>query len=503
MYEDFINIRICKIYIYYRPLNYTINFMISFEDISDSKKYVVANLLNVLSPIILYPIITSNLDPSIYGNYLMFVSIAMIGIGLVNMGCLLGFRRDYFKYYGTDNFKDYIISVQIFILLIYVVFFIISLLFDNLIFQSLTKIQNETNFWSLLVITLLLDFFNKYFLTYLVNAKKSKIYLYVYGIKSLSNIIITIFLFSLNFEILSILYSLLFTNIFILIISLIYQFKFYRNFKFRFQLVFETLKISYPMTFRILFGKVNGEFDKILIANIISPAATAIYYIGQSIAYFVFLFLNSLDKVFITGLNNHLFKKKKLNIKTYLTPFFFLVVLSTIFVILFHDIILYFLINKKYLGSEYVILFFSIHYCFLFFGKISGTQFIFLKKTWTLNNIFILNVFLNISLTILLAFKFGIAGAAFATLISGLISTYIAYKLANKSLKIDYEFKKILILLFFLFIVFLISLYLMNSSFDVIDIRVIVIKICMLLLFIYCGFFIKLIDKNSILNFFK
>ena len=44
------------------------------------------------------------------------------------------------------------------------------------------------------------------------------------------------------------------------------------------------------MTFRILFGKVNGEFDKILIANIISPAATAIYFIGQSIGYFFFLF---------------------------------------------------------------------------------------------------------------------------------------------------------------------------------------------------------------------
>tara|TARA_B100001173_G_C15987425_1_gene547420 strand:- start:23 stop:1321 length:1299 start_codon:yes stop_codon:yes gene_type:complete len=431
------------------------------------------------------------------------MSIAMIAIGFANMGCLIGFRRDYFKYYETNYFKDYVISLQIFIITIFIIFYIISSIFDNIIFQSFSKLDNQQNFWSLLVLTLLLDFFNKYFLTYLVNAKKSKLYLFIFGLKSSSNILITIILFHLNFEIFSIIYSLLFTNIFILIISIIYQFKFYRDFKFRFELVRQTLKISYPMTLRILFGKMNGEFDKILIANIISPAATAIYFIGQSIAYFVFLFLNALDKVFITGLNNHLFKKEKLNLSTYLTPFFFLVTLSAIVVLLFHDIVLYFLVDKKYAGSEYIILFFSIHYCLLFFAKISGTQFIFLKKAWTLNNIFIFNVFLNIILTILLALKFGIEGAALATLISGVITTFISYKIANKQLKIEYEFKKIFILLFFLLITFLISVYLVNSNYEIFDVKIIILKISIIILFIICGFFTKLINKNLILNLLR
>ena len=37
------------------------------------------------------------------------MSIAMIAVGLANMGCLLGFRRNYFKYNDTDLFNDYII----------------------------------------------------------------------------------------------------------------------------------------------------------------------------------------------------------------------------------------------------------------------------------------------------------------------------------------------------------------------------------------------------------
>ena len=99
------------------------------------------------------------------------------------------------------------------------------------------------------------------------------------------------------------------------------------------------------------------------------------------------------------------------------------------------------MINENYAGSEYIILIF-LYTTAYFFGKISGTQFIFSKKTWTLNNIFILNIF-KYRINYNIALKYGIEGAASATLISSIITSYIAFKLANKDVSIKFEFKKI------------------------------------------------------------
>ena len=43
----------------------------------------------------------------------------------------------------------------------------------------------------------------------------------------------------------------------------------------------------------------------------------------------------------------------------------------------------------------------------------------------------------------------------------------------------------------------------MNSSYNVLDIRVIFFKILIISLFVILGFFTKLIDKSSIINIFK
>ena len=54
-----------------------------------------------------------------------------------------------------------------------------------------------------------------------------------------------------------------------------------------------------------------------------------------------------------------------------------------------------------------------------------------------------------------------------------------------------------------LFFVILTTIYLINSSYNVLDIKVILFKILIIALFIMLGFFTRLIDKNSIINIFK
>jgi len=346
-------------------------------------------------------------------------------------------------------------------------------------------------------------FFNKYFFSYLVVLKKSLIYLYIFALKSFSNIFLTIIFFKINLGLFSILYSLLIVNTSIAIISILYQFKYLKKAKFKFFLVKETLKISYPMTFRILFGKVNGQFDKIFIANILGPSATAIYYIGQSISYFVFLILNSLEKVFITEMNSTFFKKDRLCHKRYFTPFFFILGLSAIALILFNDLIFLVLIDNNYSGSIYVILIFCVFNFLQFFGKISGSQLILARKTWWINHIFILNMFLNLLLTIFLVKKIGMEGAAVATLISGLITLYLGHYIANKFIVIKFETEKLLFIFFFVVLTVIYVWYLNLHDNNLSVLNKTVKKIVILFLYFIVGFKMKIINTKTLRSFFK
>ena len=164
-------------------------------------------------------------------------------------------------------------------------------------------------------------------------------------------------------------------------------------------------------------------------------ANTGIYSIAQSVSYFIFQFITSLDKVFITRFNKKLFSGQR-NIKNYLTPYLFISGLVAILIILFNDIIYHLLIDKKYHGASNIIIILSLYYFFLFFHKITGAQLIYLKKIWLAGNLFFLSVITNFLLNLLLINYIGLIGAALATLFSSLIFMFVQFYFAKKFMKL-------------------------------------------------------------------
>ncbi len=470
-------------------------------EIKSSRNYLLLNLFTLAVPVILYPLITKSINPSEFGNYIFIQAIATFIIAISNLGCLIGFKRNYFECRSELNKYKLLNSIQLFILII--LFFIVSInfYFEDYIFKKITQYSGKS-YWGILMLAISLDFISKYYLSFLVNEKKSYQYCIFLFLKNFLYLFLALFLLFNNYQIFSLVYSLLVANVIIFLFILIYQIR-YNKIVFSIESVLNVLKISYPLIFRILLGQLNTKIDKIIITLLSVSANTGIYAIAQSIAYFIFQLTTSLDKVFITELNKKLFSGIT-NIKNYLTPYLYISALSALFIILFNDIIYFFLIDERYYGAENIIILLSLYYFSLFFGKIYGTQIIYLKKTWFAGNIFLLSIVINFFMSIFFINLIGFEGVAIATLFSSLIVLVIQKNYCKKFLNIKYErFGINFILISMVVISFFQYIIINNYEFNVFSIFLIV-KVIIFILFIYLIQKLKFFDhKKFIYNFFK
>ena len=473
------------------------------QDIYHSKIYLFLNALTLLGYLILYPLITKFINPSTYGNYILLYAYVSILINFCNLGCSVGFRRNFFEISDDKNYSNNLLySVQIFILIIFglVLFFLIS--FESSILKLFSFPKELESLWILLVISLMLDSYSKYFFIYLENKKKSKIYFLIFFLKTYFYFIISILLVFFNKGILSLVYGLFYSNLFLLLISTFIQYsKGFKDYNLNFSYVKKILIISIPSTPRLLFGRINSDIDKILISFFINSESTGIYAIGQSIAYSIFQIISSLDKVFIPEMYKLMFAKKFKKIGTYLRPFLFFFTLITLVVISSTNLIVDTFLDIKYSEAKIVIIIFSIYYFTLFFSKVAGHQLVFLKKVWTNTFIFFINIFLNIILSIIFIYYLGFYGAAFATAISSIISLLISIKILQKWMIINYDLMAIKLSYFFLTIAVVAQLITLNFSWlqDSYILQFCLIIVLSLSFLIY-GFTKKIISKKNIMS---
>ena len=477
--------------------------MLRNKDIISSRNYLFLNVFIIFVPIVLYPLITDNISTVKYGNYIFLQSIAFLFVGLSNFGCLVGYKRNFFIYKNNKKkSQTLLVSIELFIFIIFSFLFLTNFFLNNYIFEKINKSSDEYNYWLFLLSAIMLDFFNKYYLTYLVNKEESKKYSYLIFFKFFIYLVIAATLILNGNKILSLVYALFISNLALFLLIIILQL---RSFKFEINLDYikEILKISYPLIFRILLGQINTKLDKILITLISTVSSTAIYTIAQSIAYFIFQLMTALDKVFVTGINKMLFRKKNRNIGKYLTPFFFISGIPAVFLILFHDVIFRMFINKDYYGSDNVVIILSIYYFSLFFSKVSGTQLVYFKKTWLAGNIFLVNVFLNFIFGIPLILQMGIEGAALSTLFSSIISISMQYYFANKYVPFKYEFNKFLFVSLYVLIISSYQFLIINRYLNMNIYLELFINTLLTIIYFVVGYKFNIFNKGTLIKFFN
>ncbi len=260
----------------------------------------------------------------------------------------------------------------------------------------------------------------------------------------------------------------------------------------------ESLKISYPLTPRIFFGIINSQFDKYMVGHLASIGGAGIYSIGQRIAYFVFTFMTAIENVFSPQVYKRMFDlqdKGGESIGRYLTPFAYISIFVALLVALISEEAIFILIPISYHGAIDIIIILSMYYGFLFFGKIIGIQLIFMRKTHITSILTMVSIGLNVGLNIPFILKWGAVGAAWATLMAGLISGAISLVVSQHYYEIKWEYKKVGAIYFIFFTSSILMILLRN--FDVIYVIRLMVKCASIAFYIYLGVLIRVITVEN------
>jgi O-antigen/teichoic acid export membrane protein len=179
----------------------------------------------------------------------------------------------------------------------------------------------------------------------------------------------------------------------------------------------------------------------------------------------------------------------------YLTPFLYVSISIGLMISLFSEEIISILTPKSYHGAIDIVAILSMLYGSYFFGK--QPQLIFAKKTFITSILTAVSIGLNIMINIPFIYKWGAIGAAWGTLLAGLISGSISFIVSQRYYNIGWEYGKIasIFLIFFGSAVTMILLRNIGISYGV---RVIV-KLISLVVYLYLGMKLNILTKQNYL----
>ena len=208
-----------------------------------------------------------------------------------------------------------------------------------------------------------------------------------------------------------------------------------------------SLRIAYPLTPRIFFEVIGTQLDKYMLSLLATLGNVGIYDIGQKIARAVFTFLTAIQNTYSPQVYRQMFENKVdggIAIGRYLTPFAYLSFAVALLAALLSEEIIMYLTPAPFHGATSIIAILAVYFGTMFFGKINGNQLIYTKKTHISSALTALGIVLNIALNIPFIYLWGAVGAAWATMLAGLISGLISHITAQHYYRIHWETRRIL-----------------------------------------------------------
>lgn len=471
--------------------------------IADSKKsiiYILQSVVCGVCPLLLIPIITDKLDPVIFGNYSLVVVYASIVIGIANFGCIAGYERNFFLSENSNKQSGQLLcSVQVFIGFSFSIVIFLGWCFSEKIVTVILSNSQYTKLWLVVLIALSLSSFLQYYLTYLKNKGLAYGFCIITALQTGINFGISIgLLIYTDHGIMSLAYALLISNALMVVISLIHQL-FRLPFLFSSGYLMDVLKVSLPLTPKVLFGFLNTQFDKILLGHLAESGNVGIYTIAQKISMSIYLFMTALDRVFKPNIFRMLFSvSSSKKIGKYLTSFVFISLFPALIIVLFSSEIVTLFLSEKYSGATGIIIVLSIYYAGLFIGKINGAQLVYAEKTWFLSKWTLISGIVNIILNLPFIYFWGAIGAALATTLSSIIMTYICNIYSQKFAKITWELKKVQGMYFILLIS---SLFVIGIDSEMLNLNynlILVLKGLIIGLYMYLGYQSGIINRSII-----
>jgi O-antigen/teichoic acid export membrane protein len=425
------------------------------KQIRDSLIYLLPLVVSNLLPFLTLPIFTRILTKEDYGVLALAQVYAVFVGGIANFGMNVAYERNYFQH--RENPKDsgsLLFSSVLFVLFSTTVLGILTYFYRNQLSAWVigSPGQGDILFWAFLnqcIMNLVI-----FYQLSLRNAGESVPYLrYTVAISLLNLLLSLYFVVVARIGVIGLVYAPLIANG--VIFGLLSR-RFVRawSFTLSWPLFLDSLKISYPLTPRIFLGAAGQQFDKYMIGIISTLGGVGVYRIGQQVASLVFSYMTQLEHVFIPGTYRRMFDLKeegKEAVGRYLTSFFYVSISVAFLICLFSEEVISILTPPAFHDAIDIVTILSIYYGILFFGKITGIQLIYLKKTHITSLLTLSALALNVAVNIPFIYTWGAIGAAWGTMLAGVVSCAVSFSVAQHYYGIRWEVGKIIPLLVLFF----------------------------------------------------
>jgi O-antigen/teichoic acid export membrane protein len=469
------------------------------QQIRDSFLYMLPLVVNNLIPFLTLPIFTRILTTEDYGILALAQVYAVFVSGLANFGMILSYERNYFQYRESPrDSAGLLFSSLAFVLFNITVAGILTFFFRERLSAWIIGYTGygDILFWAFLnncVMNLVI-----FYQTSLRNTGEVVPYLRYTVAISLINLVLSLYFVAVaRIGVVGLIYAPLIANG-VMFALLSRRFVKAWSFALSWPLFVESLKISYPLTPRIFLGALSQQFDKYMIGLLSTLGGVGVYRIGQQVASLVFSYMTQLEHVFIPGTYRRMFDLKeegKKAVGNYLTSFFYVSIAVAFMICLFSEEIISILTPPSFHGAIDIVTVLSMYYGFLFFGKITGTQLIFVKKTYITSLLSFSAIAINIALNIPFIMTWGAIGAAWGTMISGILSSFISFAVAQHYYGVRWEYEKIVPVL----VLFLASALLTLALRGYVDYPVrLLVKLLLAGSFVWLGVRIRVITAENI-----
>jgi len=219
-------------------------------------------------------------------------------------------------------------------------------------------------------------------------------------------------------------------------------------------------KYSIPLVFSTISMMVLTMGDRYLIKYYLNFSEVGIYSLGFKIASVInLLIVQSFQTGFLPVAYKN-YNKPDYNrfFSKTLTYYAFILVFCSLGLSLFSkEIIDFFSKNKEYINAYKIVPYIAMAFIFKGIQYIYSLGLHFVKKTYYNATIIFIMALLNLLLNILFIPWFGIKGAAISTIISWIIMSFLFYKYSTKFYKVNYELRKIYLLVIMASLLYVLS----------------------------------------------
>jgi O-antigen/teichoic acid export membrane protein len=460
--------------------------------------YLVPSLVSAVIPIITLPIFTRILTVEDYGIYALGIVYGTFVSGIANFGLTIGYERNFFENKESKEKQGTLLfSVLLFVVITFVFLGLLTYSLQTNISSWLIGDRKWGNIIFLSYCAVGISSLKMYYLTYFKNTNNAKQFS-IYSIdEAILNVIFSfVLIYYFNSGIIGLVLGQLFGSS---IVFFILTIKFLKLLSFRpnLNVLKSCLNISLPLTPRIFFGVIGNQFDKYMINLLGSVGGVGVYNLGQKISYVVFNFMTAIQNVNSPHVYDLMFKKGEeggQEIGKYLTLPLYISAFIGLSVSLLSEEILFILTPPSYHGAVDIITVLSLLYVTYFFGK--QPQLIYAKKTAITSYLTIFSIILNILINIPFINLWGAEGAAYGTLVAGVLSSLATFYYSQKYFNIVWEYEKIAFIFLSLFVFAFIVIFL--RKLEVVYYIRLIIKVFFGALYLLLGFNFNIINKELI-----